>query len=268
MAATSISSSPAVTAPVGSDSYLTHSARPLVSLVFVAPLVIGYEVGVLALGPAAVRNGAEVWMRWLLDAAGFGQYFLLPMLICGLLLGWHYTRHEPWQIRYGILPGMWLECVVLAVILLAVGKLQARVLGSPTSSSTALAWETLGGEMRQTAARIVAYLGAGLYEEVLFRLILVSAIAAALKSAGLNRRGCLIGSIAATSLLFAAAHYRFDFTLLGLHLTRTHGDPFTWFSFLFRVSAGAFFALLFAFRGFGIAAGTHAIYDLLLVLAA
>ena len=54
-----------------------------------------------------------------------------------------------------------------------------------------------------------------------------------------------------TSVVFSAAHY------LG-----PHGDAFEAFSFWFRFMAGAFFAMLFVHRGFGIAAGTHAMYDI------
>ena len=54
-----------------------------------------------------------------------------------------------------------------------------------------------------------------------------------------------------TSLLFSAAHY-----------VGPHGEPFDAFSFSFRCIAGAFFAVLFVWRGFGIAAGTHAMYDI------
>jgi hypothetical protein len=44
------------------------------------------------------------------------------------------------------------------------------------------------------------------------------------------------------------------------------GDAFTLYSFTFRVLAGLFFAVLFSLRGFGIAAGTHATYDMLVGL--
>ena len=58
-----------------------------------------------------------------------------------------------------------------------------------------------------------------------------------------------------TSLLFSAAHYR-----------GPHGESFEAFSFWFRFTAGALFAVLFVCRGFGIAAGTHAMYDILVSL--
>ena len=55
-----------------------------------------------------------------------------------------------------------------------------------------------------------------------------------------------------SSLLFAAAHY-----------VGPLGDTFAVYSFTFRFLAGVFFAVLLLIRGFGIAAGTHAAYDLL-----
>jgi hypothetical protein len=39
-----------------------------------------------------------------------------------------------------------------------------------------------------------------------------------------------------------------------------------WFGFVFRFLAGVFFSVLFVYRGFGIAAGSHAAYDVLLGL--
>ena len=44
----------------------------------VLPLLIIYEGGVLLLGPSSVRNGADVWLRNLLDLFGLGGYFALP----------------------------------------------------------------------------------------------------------------------------------------------------------------------------------------------
>ena len=65
----------------------------------------------------------------------------------------------------------------------------------------------------------------------------------------------LFVSITLTSLLFSAAHN------IG-----PAGEPLRWFSFLFRFIAGVFFAILFVYRGYGIAVGTHALYDILIGL--
>jgi membrane protease YdiL (CAAX protease family) len=57
-----------------------------------------------------------------------------------------------------------------------------------------------------------------------------------------------------------------DEAFAGAHHLGTLGEPFQWYAFLFRTMAGAFFAALFIYRGFGIAAGTHAAYDMLVGL--
>ena len=87
--------------PVAAASidYWGGSSRPLVSLFFVAPMLVAYEGGLLLLGPQAMRNGADAWLRHGLEQLGFGQYFLLPMLTCGLLLAWHHLQRKPWHVR-------------------------------------------------------------------------------------------------------------------------------------------------------------------------
>src|SRR5687767_14843678 len=85
--------------------YWNESARPLVSLAFVAPMIIAYEGGLFVLGPEAMRNGADVWLRQLLEWLGFSQYFVLPVLTCALLLGWHHLNQERWSIRWTFLYG-------------------------------------------------------------------------------------------------------------------------------------------------------------------
>ena len=98
----------------------------------------------------------------------------------------------------------------------------------------------------------MGFLGAGIYEELLFRLILLSLVAWGLLRVGIKPWASTIVAALLTSLLFTAAHY-----------VGANGDNFQWFSFVFRFLAGLFFAIVFVYRGFGIAAGSHAAYDLL-----
>ena len=53
----------------------------------------------------------------------------------------------------------------------------------------------------------VGFLGAGIYEELLFRLILLSLLAWAFRRAGTTPRMSMILAVIFSSLLFAAAHY-------------------------------------------------------------
>jgi len=76
-----------------------------------------------------------------------------------------------------------------------------------------------------------------------------------LQRSPISRGVALLLAIVLTSLLFSAAHY-----------VGPSGAPLRWFRFVFRFVAGAFFATLFVYRGFGIAVGTHAGYDIVIGL--
>src|ERR1017187_5910039 len=104
---------PARDLSVRSD-YWSQSRRPLTSLVFAGPLLAIYEAGLICLGPRAMRNGAEAWLRQMLDFLGFNAYFLLPALTVSILLGWHHVLRQPWQVSRKVLCGMAIECASLA----------------------------------------------------------------------------------------------------------------------------------------------------------
>ncbi len=101
-------------------------------------------------------------------------------------------------------------------------------------------------------ASVIGYLGAGVYEEAMFRLALIPLIYGSARM--IHTPQLLAGTLAVTgsALLFSLAHHA------GLP-----GESFTWFAFIFRWLAGIFFAWVFLVRGFGVAVGTHAAYDVL-----
>ena len=231
-------------ASVAADSYWALSRMPLTSLVFILPLVLAYEGGVLFLGRSSPRNGADVWLRHILDALGFGEYFLLPVLTILGLLAWQHIEHDRWRFKPWVLVGMAAECLLLAVVLVGLARLQNRL------------WPLqFGPGLEGIFARFIGFCGAGLYEEVLFRLLMLPAVAWGLERIGTPSSSSVLWSAVITSLLFSAAHY-----------VGPLGDSFELYSFTFRTMAGLFFALLFVVRGFGIAAGTHAAYDMLVGL--
>jgi len=225
------------------DTYWSISRRPLTSLVFALPLVLAYEGGVLLLGRGSPRNGADVWLRTLLDHLGFGQYFLLPVLTVLGLLAWHHVEHDRWRFSPAVLVGMAGESVLWAAVLLGIARLQDRF------------WPLAAGAAEGVLARLVAFCGAGLYEEVLFRLLLLPAVAWCAARLGAGPLAAPFWGVIGSSLLFSWAHY-----------VGPLGDVFDPYSFTFRFLAGVFFAILFELRGFGIAAGSHAAYDILVGL--
>ncbi|MGQ9503506.1 MAG: CPBP family glutamic-type intramembrane protease [Thermogutta sp.] len=237
--------------PIGKGNYWEESRAPLASLMFVSPLLLFYEFGVVLLGPEAVRNGAEVWLRHLLMSLGLGQYFFLPVLTVGILLAGHHLSRRHWAVRSVTLWGMFVESLFLAGCLRILLGIQSMLFQYVAHSVLA----TGGPRGFGLAERAVAFVGAGVYEELVFRLILMNFVVLVLQLLKLSPSGTLWGGVFLSSFLFALAHHIGPF-----------GEPLQLFNFLFRFVAGIFFAVLFVYRGFGIAAGSHAAYDLMVGL--
>lgn len=241
--------------------YWRASTKPIICLVFVAPMLLAYEGG-LFFWPQAMRNGADVWLRTLLELVGFSQYLLLPLLTCGILIAWHHLRHDSWKIHGHVLYGMLIESMTLGFLLVLVAQVQGSFLNELSAARAVPAPCAIVDE-NSFLVRAMAFFGAGIYEELLFRLILLSALAAGLSQLGVSRKVSCVTAVALSSLAFAAAHYQLDLHLGTWHIATSFGDSFQWSSFLFRCSAGVFFSVVFLYRGFGIAVGSHALYDIL-----
>lgn len=231
-----------------SRDYWTEARRPLHCLVFLVPLLAAYEVGVLwVAGNDAdyIRNGADTWMRSWLNQLGFNQPWLLPSLVVAVLILWHLAGKYPGKVSVDTLVGMFAESLLFAFVLIVFGQVQDLAFqkwGQGLTMST----------QTQSMFLAVTYIGAGVYEEVLFRLLLLPICYGFFRLVQLEKGWSAGFAIICTSVAFSVAHY------IG-----PSGEEFRMFSFAFRAMAGLFFAALFVFRGFGIAVGCHAAYDLL-----
>jgi membrane protease YdiL (CAAX protease family) len=136
------------------------------------------------------------------------------------------------------------------------GQLQSLVFAWSPIAGRAASHGTVIVALSQAAtiklALALGYVGAGIYEEVLFRLALLPPLTALLRQPASLRKWATPLAVAMTSLLFSAAHH-----------AGPAGEPFDWFRFTYRTLAGGVFAALFVLRGFGITAASHALYDLL-----
>lgn len=244
--------------------YWRETRRPWVNLVFVAPWLVLYEAGVWisdAAGQTA-RNGADVWLRTALDRSGWPVAWLLPLIVMATLWGWHRVAQETCQVRRDTLAGMLAESVLFACGLILIGQ---GIDGWMRVSDPLL----LSTSVSSMALRFVNFLGAGLYEEFLFRLCLLPLGYAFLRGVMVPRRIAVGCSIVATSLVFALAHYlnpTGDATILSLFtdaVARVQTQRELWFGFAFRLIAGCYFAAICCTRGFGIAVGCHALYDVI-----
>ncbi|MCA9061386.1 MAG: CPBP family intramembrane metalloprotease, partial [Planctomycetaceae bacterium] len=154
--------------------YWLDARRPLNSLLFLIPWIAAYECGVLLLGkqdPDQLRNGADYWMRSLLQTAGAESVLLLPILVGVILIGWHLKRHDSWRIHPETQLGMFAESILLAIALVAVGQMHDLVFRIAQIDPSGSVHPTAAISGKMTLA--VSFIGAGVYEEVMFRLLLV-----------------------------------------------------------------------------------------------
>jgi membrane protease YdiL (CAAX protease family) len=222
---------------------------------FVLPLLLAYEAGVLVLGldqPEIFRNGADVWLRWVLSTMGLRHLFWAPCLLVMVLLLWSFRRRSDRPQDYvSLWVGMTTESVAFALLLWGGCQLLTPVLHR-------LGVQLLATAQSQPAMQqLLCFVGAGIYEEALFRLLLYCGLRWLLCRVDVPWPGPGILAAIVSALLFSAAHN------IG-----PYGEDFQPYVFAFRTAAGLYFVLLFQLRGFGIVVGAHAGYDVLVGLLA
>jgi len=216
--------------------YVRTTRRPLQSLLFLVPWVLAHEIGVRwtsdgqhAPGDLLAYGVIENLLGWF----GFVGSWLPPVVLVASLLIWHRRCGERWHVRWAVLPVMLVESLALAIPLLALSALFEA----------------------PPRARWLDALGAGLYEELVFRLLLISGLTWLLVEVFRLRRPPALGlAVALSALIFALCH----FEPLG-------SEWLAWKPFWFRVAAGLYLAALFLGRGFGISSGCHVAYNILLM---
>ena len=232
---------PAAQSPANSG-YLFQTTLPLTSLIFLAPMIILYEIGTrfYAFDPVShteQRIIAFSLMQQFFSALGATGKYMPPAAVVSILLCCHIARGDSWTTHIGHLCGMLIESVIYAIPLRVLALLFAHYLPLyvPAEKANAL---------------IVLSIGAGVYEEMVFRLFLFTAMSALFVDLfKMSKLKSFLLMVAISSILFSAYHY------LGQ-------ETFEMRSFLFRTLAGVYFGLIFTFRGFGITAGAHAAYDI------
>ncbi len=233
--------------------YLRRSRAPRYSILFAMPLLILYE-GLSAMlthsAVAGVRNGADVLLKSLFVALGGRDGLVVfGLLLVGgaAVLVWRDLKRSGERLSARVFGGMLLESGLYAAVFgFVVGWLTTLVLEGPRHLSVG------GSAALDLPTQLVVSLGAGIYEELLFRVVLVGAlmwVARRLFRAGTGLAATI--AVIVSALIFSSFHY-----------VGALGDTFTVASFTFRALAGVVFSVLYVTRGFGITAWTHALYDL------
>jgi hypothetical protein len=176
-----------------------------------------------------------------------GGLYLGGLAIVIVLLAWHVLSHERWHVDVGTLLFMAVEVIFLTLPLLVISHVIAA---RPELSAAAPSLAQL-----DMPSRMAISVGAGLYEELVFRMILIAMIHALLVD--LAKMTEFTGSLIAIVASAAA------FTLY--HQLRGPDGSVSTRKVVFFSLAGLYFGVLFLFRGFGIVVGVHALYDIVTV---
>jgi hypothetical protein len=239
------------------------------TLVLVVPFLITYEVGLLGLRLSHhdfhARNGADALIRFILFPLGvqragvLGAFFwsLVSALVLGAcFLVWRAREKNRLPLQKEYVGWLLAESVAWAFVLFACSV----AFFSNVLSSDAARAASEGGAF-SVPAELVFNAGAGVYEELVFRVLLVSLLALVLtRIVHFERSQGGIAAAVAAAVLFSLMHFG----------TRQGADPWNGDGFValfaFRLLAGLFFSLLFYFRSFGVAVAAHALYDNMVTL--
>lgn len=237
------SSPPAIASKLG--GYFKESESAWQSLIFLLPWIVVYEVGTwyFTFDPATrteQRIVAFTMLRDALASLGATARWVAPASVVSVLLGMAICRRERLRVSVGTQAVMLLESILLAGPLLLLGLLVARLPG--------LANREVLGE------GLILSIGAGVYEELIFRLLTFAALHFFLADfLNLPSRVVVPMIVGGSAVAFSLYHY-------------WGPEEFAPQTFVFRTLAGVFFGCVLLCRGFGITAGCHAAYDVLVVL--
>lgn len=233
---------------LGQLPYMDDVHRPVSSLVFLLPMVVIYEIGTYIFAGSvseAVESRVIAFqlLRHFFGLFGATSFYLPGLAVPVILAAWQLATGGHWRIRWRTVLLMGVESLMLAIPLVVLSH-------AATSYEQAVQLVASAGADRWFGDLLLS-IGAGIYEELVFRLILISVLSVVLMDLARVPEGPAIFVILMISAVaFSLCHY------LG-------PERFAWASFMFRTVAGGYLAGVFILRGFGIAVGCHVTYDLL-----
>ena len=226
------------------SNYWRYSRSAYYSAVAALPLLVIYEI-LIVLSQSrywGIRNAADVWIRTFLMAFDLqAQHITFVLIGISLaLIPIAKSRARGIKLKANYFALMFAECLafslVLGVLLQSILRLGGLSSGGPGS-----------GLMQNLALSV----GAGLFEEIIFRVILLNLLYLLLSTLLKKKVVAAVFSVLLASFLFSLSHY-----------VGTMADTWQLYSFMFRWAAGLLFTVLYFVRGFAITAYTHALYDI------
>ena len=244
--------------PRAEGGYWHEARRPLNVLAFLLPLIVAYELGLALLlrsETGVLTITAHQWILTFFNLFGVGTtgcLYLGGILIIVVLLLWHLLNRDPWKIEPATLGLMVVESLFLTLPLLVL----ARIIDTADVGMMAAALEMQRQMAAQsTGAKLAISVGAGLYEELVFRMMLIAALHFFLVD--MMKASNNLGT--GVAIVVAAAAFAWYHPLGG-------GDEQALRTVVFYFAAGLYFGAVYALRGFGIVVAVHALYDVVTIL--
>jgi len=215
-------------------------------LLCIAPLLILYEVGVYLRSPAETSWAGNLLPRLLFRLFGRRGHLFFNLMVVGALIVAGLVVRRRGEVRLRYFPFVVGEGFLYAlsfgsVVLLLLRGLLPLAIGAPVTPDP--------------VNEVIIAAGAGVYEEILFRLLLMSGLFWFLQQViHLARAESVVASVLLSSFLFALFHY------MGT-------ENFELAGFAYRFLAGVICATIFLCRGLGVVVYTHAFYNMLLEIA-
>ncbi|MDZ7361725.1 MAG: CPBP family intramembrane metalloprotease [candidate division KSB1 bacterium] len=240
--------------PQALDTYFKKTRSHFFGLLTILLLLLIYEgssAKLYADRQVQIRNSAEVIIERFLWFLGVrNNIFLWAVYLLVLVWAfWLAKKQQLLDFKFVYIPYSIFESTFYALSLgLIAGQLTER-----TNNILTIAWQNQQ-QSAEVGERAIRALGAGIYEELLFRFVLISLLLLIFeKLVGASKMVQTIFAVIISALLFSGFHY------LGGR------EVLTPESFAYRFYAGVILGVLFIVRGIGVTSYTHSIYNLLLV---
>ncbi|MCE9582168.1 MAG: CPBP family intramembrane metalloprotease [Planctomycetes bacterium] len=233
--------------PVAGATQPSGRYNLLTSLALITPLFLVYQVGVLLTWP--IYNGADLITAYLVLHLNLISYIAVNVAVAAACCVMAANSSGKERVDFRMVVPLMLESAFYAFFLgSAIIFVMMKLLHVPAPH--------MGGPPGHgPIASFVMSAGAGVHEELLFRLLLMNGLVALFKGMKFGPVESFLSALLFSSTLFSAVHH------LG-----PLGDPFTVWVFVFRLLAGAAFGTIYWFRGFAVAVYTHALYDMYVLI--
>ena len=229
------------------STYWRSTRSPLYSFLFTIPLFLIYEAGIFLTtkdNMLVLRNGADALMRQVLENFGIiGLHGIGAIFLAGFGVVF-FMQRKYW--RDAEVHGDYLMMMMGESLIWAVGLYYFM-------SNVYVLFMNPSGQV--LVQQVTLAVGAGIYEELFFRVLLIAGVAGILgfvfQWSDKMKRWMAMAMAAG---IFSAFHFMGEYA-----------DYFSFDVFLIRFFAGLALGSLYFIRGFGITAWSHALYDLIVL---